>query len=165
MNQPVDLDELYFKALDLQKEGDFVEAFDLLMQCVSLGDNGAQHDIGLAYDAGLGVEKDKAKALFWFKKAWSSTKFTGYCAAIALTYAEIGQQRRAMYWWNKAVALGDGSAALSLAKILMGTDKRKVSKRVIGLLKQAAASEEYVQITVDEKEEAEELLEKLTAAD
>ena len=69
-----------------------------------------------------------------------------------------------MYWWNKAVALGDGSAALSLAKILMGTGKPQVSNRVIGLLKQAAASEEYVQITVDEKEEAEELLEKLTAA-
>ncbi len=86
---------------------------------------------------------------------------TYYCVGIALTYAEMGQRRRAMYWWQKPVVLGDGSAALSLAKFLIGTDKPKVSKRVIGLLKQAAASEEYVQITVDEKEEAEELLEKL----
>lgn len=126
-----------------------------------MGDDGAQNAIGLAYDSGSGVEQDKKKAIVWFKKAWKTGKQTGYCLNVALTYIEIGKRQRAMYWWRKAIASGDGSAALSLAKFLLETNKPKVSNRVLDLLKQAAESQESWQISPDEKEEAQELLDHL----
>lgn len=156
-----DLDDSYFKALDLEKNGDLAGAFSLFMQGASLGDDGAQNAVGLSYDTGSGVEKDKDKAIAWFKKAWRTSKYTGYCLNVALTYAEIGRRRRAMYWWHKAIAKGDGSAALSLAKFLLESNRHQTSNRILGLLKMAAECQEPWQISPDEREEAQKLLEDL----
>lgn len=161
MSKKEDLDELYFRALDLQKDGDDLVAFSLFMQGSSLGDAGSQNAIGLAYDSGTGVEEDKNKAIAWFKKAWRTGKYTGYCLNVALTYAEIGRRRRAMYWWHKAIARGDGSAALSLAKFLLESNRHQISNRILGLLKMAAECQQPWQISPDEREESQKLLEDL----
>jgi len=162
MNKLNDLDTLYFKALDLQDKGAFAEAFILLMKGSSLGDAGAQHAVGLAYDQCLGVEQDKREAIRWFKKALRTGKQTFECVAIALTYIELGQRRRAIYWWRKAVELGDGSGALSFAKFLIKANRGKFDSQIINLLKIAANSQESWQISLDEKEEAEKLLKKFS---
>lgn len=163
MSQKEDLDELFFKALDLEKAGDALGSFKLFMQGSALGDDGAQNAVGLAYDSGAGVKKDKDKAIAWFKKAWRTGKQTGYCLNVALTYIEVGRRRQAMYWWQKAIALGDGSAALSLAKFLLKSERRAASNRILGLLRMAAECQKPWQISPDEREEAQQLLDKLTS--
>jgi TPR repeat protein len=163
MNQKEDLDELYFKALKIEEDGNEVEAFRLFMQGAALGDDGAINAVGLAYDSGAGVEKDKGKAIAWYKKAWRTGKQVGYCENVALTYAEIGRHRRALYWWRKAVAIGSGGAALSLAKFLLKSKRREGFTQALDLLRMALTCEESWQICLDEKEEAQQLLDKLTA--
>ncbi len=159
------INDLYFKALELEEKGNYVEAFDLFMKGASLGDDGAQNAVGLAYDSGSGVEKNKEKALYWFKKAWRSDRKSYKCLNIALTYAEIGRRRQALYWWKKAISLGDGSAALALAKFLMSSDQRRSLNRAIDLLQMAVKSEDPWRISFEEREEARELLHSLKSTD
>ena len=94
----------------------------------------------------------------WFKKAHKTDGHPNYVGNIALTYAELGQRRQAIYWWRKGIANGDGESALELAKFLMK------SEEVIELLKMAAACKESLEITPAGKEEAEDLLAILTRA-
>ena len=164
MNQTESPDDLYFKALELQMQADFIGAFELLAQENAEVDAAAQSAGGIAYDSGLGAEETKEKAISWFKKAWRSGKQTSHCMSTALNCVEVGQYRRAMYWWQKAIILGDGSAALSLAKFLLETNNPRVYNRVLDLLKRAANSQqEHGQISAHEKAEAIELLNHLDA--
>lgn len=117
MNSKEELDELYLKALKIEENGDFEKALRLFRQGAALGDAGAQNAVGLAYDSGQGVKKDKAEALKWFNKAHKSDGHTNYCGNVALSYAEMGQRRQAMHWWKKAIANGDGEAALGLESL------------------------------------------------
>lgn len=158
MIQKNELDKLYLEALKKQEEGDFMEALRLFRQGDALGDAGAQNAVGRAYDSGQGVEKDKNKALEWFKKAHKTDGHTNYCGNIALTYAEMGQRRQAIYWWKKAIANGDGGAAMELVKYLVTSDQ------VLELLEMAAACEAPLHICPLDKEEAEDLLAILTRA-
>lgn len=158
MSQKEELDELYLKALKVQESGDFKEAFRLFMQGAALGYDAAQNAIGNAYSAGEGVEKDKNKALEWYKKAHKADGHTNFCGNIALTYAETGRRRQAIYWWRKAIANGDGEAAMSLALYLIS------SEQVLELVKMAANCEAPLHISPLSKEEAEDLLAILTRA-
>lgn len=158
-----ELDALYFRALEVEESGDVAEALRLFRQGAALGDSGAQNAIGLAYDSGVNVEQDKDEAIAWFKKAWRTDKQSCYCSNIALTYAETGRRRQAMYWWQKAIELRDGDSALSLAKFLLKEKPVPVPNRIVDLLKVAAACEESLEITPDGKEQAEELLEMFTS--
>ena len=158
MNKKEHMDQLYLEGLQLQENGNFEEALVLFLRGSSMGDSGAQNAVGLAYDSGNGVQQDKKMAISWFKKAWRTSKYTGYCLNIALTYAEIGEGRRAIYWWTKAINLGDGSAALALAKFFMQTHKSKATDKVLSLLTRAVESREDWQISQMEREEAQELI-------
>lgn len=162
MSEREDLDKLYFEALKVEESGDKVRAFSLFMQAATLGDDASQNAVGLAYDSGAGVDKDKDKAIAWFKKAWRTGNQPFYCENIALTYAETGRHRRAVYWWRKAIARGDGDAALALAKLLMKSNRRDVANQVLELLSMAADCQEYLDITPAGKEEASELLDRLS---
>ena len=158
MNRKEKLDEMYFKALELDKEGDVAQALNLFRQGAELGDAGAQNCIGIAYDSGRGVEQNKQKAIEWFKRAWRNSKEPGYCVNVALTYEEVGKPRQALYWWRKAVASGDRTAALGFAKFLMKKNRSRFSEQIFDLLTSAAQGEEYMEISPNDKEEAQKLL-------
>lgn len=154
---------MYLKALEAEEEGDVAKAFSLFLQGALLGDDGAQNAVGLAYDSGSGVEKDKKKAISWFKKAWRTGRQSYLCGNIALTYAELGNQRQAVYWWRKAVAQDDGDAALALAKFYMKSKPQKATDKVLSLLRMAVDCEESLEISPAAKEEAQESLDELTS--
>ena len=73
--------------------------------------------------------------------------------AICITYRNLGDVRTARYWFEKAVAFGDGDAALELAKLYMVSDKE--IEDVKRYLKIAAESDD---ISPASREEAERLL-------
>ena len=151
-----ELDALYFEGLKAEEEGEFDKAMQLFLRGAANGDDSAMNAIGLFYDCGKGVEQDKSKAIEWFKKAYRNKKQIYFCGNIALTYAEIGNRRQAIHWWQKAVSHKDGEAALDLAKYLMK------SKQVLDLLQMAANCEAPLDISPSGKEQTEDLLAILT---
>jgi TPR repeat protein len=163
MSQREKLDALYLEALEVEANGDVVTALTMFMEGAALGDGGAMNAVGLAYDSGAGVEKNKETAIVWFKKAWRTEKQSYLCINIALTYAQLGRHRPAMYWWRKALATGDGTAALSLAKYLMKSKGRKPRHRTLELLRMAATCHAPLDISPADKEEAQKLLKRFTA--
>lgn len=153
------LDSIYDEALHAKDEGDLDKAFELFMRGALLDDPHAQNAVALAYSDGEGIKQDKNEAIRWLKKSLRIEQQPGYCSNIAIVYSEMGKRRQAEYWWQKAVALGNGDAALTYAKFLLKVSGR-YSPKVITLLKFAKNSREGWKITADGREEAIELLEK-----
>lgn len=59
----------YEAGVKAYNRGDYPAAFKQWKPLADKGDAKAQHYLGLMYTQGLGVPKDLAKAVFWFKKA------------------------------------------------------------------------------------------------
>ena len=154
----VEGDRLFLEASASWDAGDNATAFTLFKKAAALGNVSAQHNLGYFYDEGVGVRKNKRLALRWYKSAWTRDQQSGTCANIARLYSEIGNRRRAMHWWTKAVGMGDGDAALDLAKLFLATAADEKRTKAVRLLKAAAKS---AHITDDGKQEARALLTRL----
>lgn len=91
-------------------------------------------NLGLLYENGTGTTVDLRKALYWYKRGWRAAQDTGSCLNIADLYAKQGNQRQATYWWNRAIAVGNGEAALEYAKFILkqrGQDNERARQKVI----------------------------------
>ncbi len=158
MAELTELDKLYSRAMELSDSGDFEASFPMFLQLALQSYGAAQNALGNAYSAGEGVEKDEKIGIEWYKKAHKTDGRTNYCGNIALTYSRMGKRRQAIYWWQKAIANGNGGAAMDLARYLVTSDE------VLELLKMAADCEAPLHISPLDKEEAEDLLAILTRA-
>ncbi|RYX82370.1 sel1 repeat family protein [bacterium] len=158
-----ELEDLYVAAMELYDGDDEEGALRLFRQGADLGDDNAMNMVGLAYDSGNVVEQDKAKAIEWLKKSWRIGKKIYVCNNIAKTYSEMGQRRKALYWWNKSIAGGDVGAGLEMAQFLLQKGTGRASERIMSLVQAAADAEGHVEISEYQQEEAQELLEKLRA--
>ena len=71
----------------------------------------AQNSLGYCLDIGEGIRKNLQEALFWYKQAWRNGD---PCAAsnIATLYRDQGNQRRAMFWYQRAVTISHDDDAL-----------------------------------------------------
>lgn len=97
-------------------------------------------NLGLLYENGTGTIVDLRKALYWYKRGWRIAQDTGSCLNIADLYAKQGNQRQATYWWNRAIAVGDGEAALEYAKFILkqrGQDNERARQKVLHFLNMA----------------------------
>ena len=67
----------------------------------------------LSTGRGVGVRRDDAKALFWYKLA---LRQGDSCAPnnIATIYRDRGDNRRAIFWYRRAVAAGDRDALVEI---------------------------------------------------
>ena len=158
-----ELEELYFAALRAEEEGDSEKALEMFHRGAALGDDSACNAIGLAYDAGNGVERNKERAIEWFKRAYNDGENISYCANIALTYAEIGQLEFADEWWNRAMESDDKSASLGYAKFLLKHGRYQSWQQIMDLLEVAATATARLEISEAEKEAARKLLNDLAA--
>jgi TPR repeat protein len=119
LNMSVDNDRLFLEASELWEGGRTKRAFALFLDAATRGDASSQHNLAYFYDEGVAVKQDKAKALYWYKRALRTDPQPGTCSNIAILHAESGNRRRARYWWNRAIAMGDGDAALELARYML----------------------------------------------
>lgn len=97
----------------------------------SAGNQSAQRNLGSIYDQGLGVNKDPAQAVLWFRKAAD----TGNRDAIfqLATMYEQGRgvpqdQKQAFDWFRKAALLGDGDSQVKLGRAYLdgkGVDRNE----------------------------------------
>jgi TPR repeat protein len=104
------------------------------------------------------VRRDDTEALRWYKFALRQGNI---CAPnnIATIYRDSGNERRAMFWFRRAIASGDGDALVEVGRRLYkGIGVRCNVDQAVRHLRKAIASKN---ITQAGREEARELIQEI----
>ena len=75
----------------------------------------SQLDLGYFFDQGLYVKTDKQKAMHWYCEAYRRGD-PGAANNIATLHRDAGRVGKMLWWFRRAVAMGDYDALLELAK-------------------------------------------------
>lgn len=140
-------DDLFSQADDLSDQGRHAEAFEIFLRLASDGDKYAMSRLAIIYGDGLGTKKDTNESIKWDLRAIDSGDITSM-SNLALTFCQQRKFAEARNWFEKAVAAGDGDAALELAKLLQVSLLERDNVRI--LLKTAIESNFVTQASVDE---------------
>lgn len=135
--------------------GDNGEAFKLFLAAAQNGEEDAFNSVGYFFDHGIGVKKNVDHAFAWYRRAAMRGNLAGFIN-LAICYRNAGNLRRAKFWFEKAHAQGDGSAAYELGKIYLGQRLTISTKQRAWCYLTAAVKSNY--ITDDERKEAKALL-------
>jgi TPR repeat protein len=141
-------------------QGNKKKAFELFGKAAQQGDPSAQHNLGYFYDEGFGVEKNTQQALYWYKKAAKNGEICS-CSNIAEIYRLAGNIQKAKIWLLKAVAQGDGDAALEMAKLYINIKGMDNLTKAFEYLNMVTRSNRVTEASI---EEAHLLLEQLQRA-
>ncbi len=146
--------EIFFKDGDSAWDrGEFARARTLFEAGAQLGHQGCRLNLGVLLEAGLGGRASVSEALKWYKRSFRQCPDSASALNIADAYwRKVRNIGRADFWFQRAVELGDGDAAVEYAEMLAAIGRRGHEKRVYALLLQAIASN---CITPDGKAKAE----------
>lgn len=115
------------------------------LRSANAGNPSGQIHLGVCLCAGRGVRRDDAEALRWFKRALVQS----YPVApnnIASVYADRGNNRRAMFWYRRAVASGDGDALVEVGRRhYAGVGVRRDPEQAVRCFHKAIASKNISQ--------------------
>ena len=124
------------------QSGDYARAFRIWKPLADRADTSAQYNIGLMYANGLGVPRNDAEAVKWFRLA-AKAGIAGALANLGFMYeAGLGvaqDNSQAVSWYGKAAEKGDAFAQNSLG--LMYDEGRGVEQDdeiAVGLYRQSA---------------------------
>jgi len=151
---PTKLDLLFQRADQQWEAGKLRSAFRLFLRAAKAGDPDCRINLGNFYADGIGVTPNRAKALFWYRRAYRQ----GYGSAasnIASIFSKEANLKQALAWFERAARLQDGDANLEIAKIYLA---RNDQPKAVHYLKETRRAE-YV--TEASEEEAEGLLRRL----
>jgi hypothetical protein len=108
-----------------------------LTRLAKSGDNGAQLELGLAYEKGLyGLQVDEKTSFYWLNAA--ARGGNAYAAdVVANRYAidKPEQVHKAVYWWDKAAHGGNADAEVHLAEYMV---KQGADDKALPWLRKAA---------------------------
>jgi uncharacterized protein len=109
-------EELYERAQRAWTQEREKVAFRLFLEAAKMGEHRAFDILGSFYQSGYGVESNEREALYWYKRA---NRHGSWMAAnnIGCIWRDLGNLRRARWWYLRAVDSGDANANLNLAKI------------------------------------------------
>jgi TPR repeat protein len=114
------LDGVFRSADQLRDRGDLTAAFSLFLKGAKAGDRSCQLNVGYCYDIGSGTRPSRSKAFHWYRWAYRSGD-----ASAANNIGTIWRDRqdapRALFWFRRALALGDIDANLEIARIHLKT--------------------------------------------
>ncbi len=109
------------------------------------GNPTGQNHFGVCVCAGRGVRRDDAEAIRWFKRALLQS----YPVApnnIASVYADRGNNRRAIFWYQRAVASGDGDALVEVGwRYYSGVGVRRDAEQAVRYFRKAITSKNISQ--------------------
>jgi TPR repeat protein len=142
----------FARACEVWDGGDVKLAYRLFHSLALRGDLGAQLNVGYFFDQGIGVRRNETKALFWYRRAYRR-KHASAANNIGTIYRDRGETDRAIRWFQRAVALGDESGLLEIAKLRLRDGKQKA--RTLKYLERVTRSSS---VTQAESEEAKKLL-------
>jgi len=106
-------DRLFIDANAAWDRDDLRRAFELFMQAARSGDASSQLNIGYFFDRGLHVKKDKEKALYWYHQAYRLGDPSA-ATNIATVQRELRRFGKMLWWFKKAIAMGDHDVLLDL---------------------------------------------------
>lgn len=106
---------LFVRADKEEERGNLRSAFRLMLAAAKLGDAGAQVNVGNYYDDAIGVRRNRSAALYWYKRACRRGESSA-ASNLGVLYRKEGRLRRSLYWFFRAVTLGDDEANLQIAK-------------------------------------------------
>jgi TPR repeat protein len=149
---------LFLAAERLEEQRKFSKAVRCLSKAAALGHNSSQLNLGNRYASGTGVRKDFKQAEYWYKRAHRGGN-TAAAYNLALAHRDSANLRAAAIWFEKALAMKDGSAHIELAKIHLG--RRDGKARALKLLKRVARLSDD-DVSEAEREEASSLLERIS---
>lgn len=162
-NQYIDAEYLFTEANRLEERGRYREAFQNLLTAAQSGHCMSQLGLGVFYSDGLGVRKNLEKAAYWYKKAYRNGEpvAASACAArnLAIELRAAGKIRSSIFWFNRAIAMKDGTAYVALAEIYAA--QRGGKKKAVTLLKRVLRLNDEFASEID-KDEAHALLQKIS---
>jgi TPR repeat protein len=138
-------DKLFIEANAAWDKGDLQRAFTLFLQAAKMGDRSSQLDLGYFFDNGLYVKKNWREALQWYHKAYEQGDASG-ANNIATVYRDMGDTQKMLWWYRKAVAMGDDEVLLELGKryeagLEVSENKEKAKEFYHRVVESAAVSE------------------------
>ena len=143
-------DKLFVKANTAWDRGDLRRAFELFSRAAESGDSSCQLDLGYFFDRGLHVKKDKKKAMHWYYQAYRQGD-AGAANNIATLHRECGRTGRMVWWFRRAVAMGDHDALLELGKCYeTGIGLPKSPRRATLCYRRVLASEQVTQFSQEQ---------------
>ena len=113
-------EELFAKADEAYKKGDYVTAVDLYRQAAEQGYADAQNGLGNMYFMGQGVPQDDAEAVKWFRKAAEqghTPALSNLASCYNLGRGVIQDYKEAIKCYRKAAEQGNLFAQLELGYI------------------------------------------------
>lgn len=140
-------DDLFERASTEYEGGDFKKAFSLFLNAAEGGSVDAMERLASMYGAGEGTGLDFEKSIYWDKKAVDNGSILSLLN-LGITYRSVGDIRLSKSWFEKALAAGDGEAALQLAKLYMVSEKE--AGIVVGLLNAAIDSKTLCDASLEE---------------
>ena len=107
--QAMSPEEMWAKANELDDQENYEEAFKLYRILAEQGDARAQYMLGICYENGIGVAKDKTKAVRWYRKAAeqgnAEAQYSlGICYDLGIGVAK--DKAEAVRWYRKAAEQG-----------------------------------------------------------
>jgi uncharacterized protein len=141
-NDPSELGQNLFYGISVKRN--YRKAFPFLLEAANRGDVHTQNLVGYCYDLGLGVQSNKALALFWYRQA---AKFNHSEALwnLALKYDKsdgVGvNDKKAFSLYMKAAELGDAPAQYNLGMSYLDGEGVKANRRHARLWFEKAAQQ------------------------
>ena len=132
------------------KRGDYARAVQHFRPLANHGHAGAQYNLGVAFDEGLGVTKDPKQAVRWYRKA-ANQGYAHAQANLGATYftgnGVLKDHVMAYVWYNVAAANGKSKLAPKsrnfIGQRLSQSDLKKAQKLSKLCLKKPAKCPEY----------------------
>jgi uncharacterized protein len=156
MNEEDIMDRDQFaRASNLYDEGRYEEAFQQFLSLANQGDIDSMTRVASMYGDGRGVSYSFQESINWDMKAAEAGDEVAMFN-LGISYRNKGDTRNAKRWFEKALAAGDGDAALELAKMFLISELE--IDRVRGYLREALADPCICEAS---REEAKRLLQEL----
>jgi phosphohistidine phosphatase len=114
-------EKCYNHAVRLEAAGKYRQAFKRFRRLAKRGNSDAMTYLAHLYDYGHGVKPSFEQSVKWELKVAESGESSGLLN-LGVMYRRIGDIRSAKKWFEKALWLGDGEAALEIAKMYLISD-------------------------------------------
>jgi TPR repeat protein len=124
--------------------GDYANALKLLKPEAEKGDAVAQVKYGLMFAKGLGVSRNPAEAVPWFRKSAEQGNAEGqYALGVAYDVGDTGgiDRSQALVWYRKSAAQGFARAQYNLGHLLLTEGKPDQQEEGAGWVLKAAEQE------------------------
>lgn len=141
---------IFVRADKLWNQGKLELAFSLFMEAAKAGDVGAEQNVGYFYDLGLGVRRNRKKALHWYTRAYRNGDASS-AKNIGTVWRDLGNPRRALSWFRRAVKMGDDDANLEIAKYYLQHSRN--TTKAIQFLENVRRSSEVSESSLEEAEQ------------